>query len=105
MSRYISLIDDLDGISGATTRTFAVGGIEYEIDLHDDNYKDFLMALERWRSVARVRRSGEYKLTTEDRAKIRAWAQRNGYEIKERGRFPHAVIQAYFDAVSSDPDA
>lgn len=99
MSRYVSLIDDLDGISGASERKFSVGGVSYVIDLHDENYKEFLMAIEPWRSAARVERKGEYKLTPEDRIKIRAWAQQNGMEIKERGRFPHATIQGYFDSL------
>lgn len=100
MARHVSLIDDVDGISGATERTFSIGGISYLIDLHDDNYAEFLLAIEPWRSVARVERKGVFKLTSEDRTKIREWAERNGFEIKGRGRFPHAVIQAYFDAVA-----
>lgn len=105
MARYVSLIDDLDGISGATERKFSIGEISYLIDLTDDNYAEFLAAIEPWRSVARVERKGNFKLTNAERNKIRKWAQENGFEIKERGRFPHAVIQAYFEAVAGDPDA
>jgi len=100
MSRYVSLIDDMDGISGATERRFSIGGVNYVIDLHDDNYAALLLAVEPWRSVARVERKGTFKLTNDDRAKIRAWAKDNGFEVKGRGRFPHAVIQAYFDSLT-----
>lgn len=100
MSRYVSLIDDMDGISGATTRKFSIGGIHYEVDLIDDNYAALLLAIEPWRSVSRVERKGTFKLTSEDRKQIRAWADENGLVIKDRGRFPHAVIQAYFDSIA-----
>lgn len=104
MSRYISLIDDLDGISGATERHFSIEGVNYTTDLTDDNWAGLLRAIEPWRSRARVERKGTFKLTNEDRHRIRVWAKENGFELKNRGRFPHAVIQAYFDSLAGDSD-
>lgn len=100
MAHYVSLIDDMDGISGAHERKFSLGGINYVIDLTDDNYAALLLAVEPWRSVARVERKGTFKLSNDDRQKIRAWANQNGLEVKDRGRFPHSVIQAYFDSLA-----
>mgnify|MGYP003624024254 CR=1 FL=1 len=105
MARTVSLSDDLDGASGAKERTYSIAGIDYEVDLTDDNWANFLNAIEYVRSVSRVKRQGEFRLTDEDRAKIRVWAQENGLQIKPRGRFPHNVIQAYFDSVAGDSEA
>lgn len=100
MAKHVSLIDDLDGISGASERRFSIGGVNYVIDLIDDNYAALLHAIEPWRSVARVERKGTFKLTADDRVKIRKWAKDHGFEVKDRGRFPHSVIQAYFDSLA-----
>jgi hypothetical protein len=105
MARVVSLTDDLDGSTGAKAHRFSVEDLDYEIDLNDQNWAAFLHAIEPFRSVARVERKGAFKLTSEDRVKIRQWAKENGFEIKDRGRFPHAVIQAYFDAIEGDTDA
>lgn len=102
MARTVSLTDDLDGTPGAKERTYSIGGTEYEVDLTDANWAEFLSKMEYVRSVSRVKRQGEFKLGPEDRVKIRTWADEHGLNIKPRGRFPHSVIQAYFDAVAGD---
>jgi hypothetical protein len=94
------LLDDIDGSPGAVERTFAIGGIEYSIDLTDANWKDRLDAIEPWRANAsparKTRRTTHPPLTKDERAKIRAWAQENGLPLKERGRFPDEIVQRYY---------
>lgn len=102
MARKFSLVDDMDSSEGAEERTFSIGGVNYLIDLNDENYARFLLAIEPWRSRARVERRGSFRLTPTERVRVREWAQSNDMPLNDRGRFPHSVIQAYFDSVDGD---
>ncbi|MFG1892132.1 histone-like nucleoid-structuring protein Lsr2 [Micromonospora sp. NPDC049051] len=50
-------------------------------------------------SPSRNRRAG-----ADDRAKIRAWALANGYQVKDRGRLSREIREAYAAATASEVD-
>jgi hypothetical protein len=104
------LTDDLDGeLLGDEGETvlFSLDGRAYEIDLSDAHAQELRAALEPYISAGRrvgapertnsrsngggsARRSGAYDLTA-----VREWARSNGHDVKERGRVPSSVIDAY----------
>ncbi|WP_431962046.1 histone-like nucleoid-structuring protein Lsr2 [Actinacidiphila sp. bgisy160] len=102
----VLLVDDLDGGEADETVTFALDGVTYEIDLTTDN-ADKLRGLlgpyvdkgrrtggraGRGRAVKGAARGGA---TSQDTAKIRAWAKEEGYEVNDRGRVPAQIREAY----------
>ena len=108
------LVDDLDGTvidDGGETIRFALDGREFEIDLSDENSRQLRAAFEPFiragRSVApRLNiRSGRgnsggsssrgRSSSSEDLAAIREWANKNGYEVGDRGRIAASVREAY----------
>lgn len=103
MAKATTLIDDMDGVStGATPRHFSIGGVDYEIDLVDENYTALLLTLEPWRGIARVgrkpRRQAHPPLTQDQRKELRAWATESGIALAERGRFPNDVVTKFFES-------
>lgn len=107
------LVDDLDGTvidDGGETIRFSLDGREYEIDLSDENAQQLRAAFEPYiragRSVAprlNVRtssraggsRGGRSSNGGSDLAAIREWANKNGYEVGDRGRIAASVREAY----------
>jgi hypothetical protein len=115
----VQLFDDLDGSSGEdiTTVSFALDGVEYEIDLGEANASRLRDALEEFISAGR-RIGGRAKRgssprsngqgaprSKEDTKAIREWARQNSHDISERGRIPAAVIEAYESARSAPQTA
>jgi hypothetical protein len=110
----VELVDDLDGTvsDDISTVTFSLDGVEYEIDLSEDNAGQLRDALADYVTAARRTggriprgipgpRSAGTTRPTADREKtrvIREWAREHGYEIAERGRIPANVIEAYEEA-------
>ena len=97
----VELTDDLDGSPASQTIYFAVGGVEYEIDLSDRNSKKFSAALQPYldkgRRVGR-KRSGSPRTGTVagvDPKTIRQWANEQGIEISTRGRIPGDIVDRY----------
>ena len=109
------LVDDIDGSvidddSGETIE-FAVGGVEYVIDLKAKNATEFHRKLDYYienstRVGGRKRKPSPAGATTataettarRDPAQIRAirqWAADEGYEISDRGRIPAAIEEAF----------
>ncbi|MFC5291350.1 Lsr2 family protein [Actinokineospora guangxiensis] len=105
----VQLFDDLDGTPGEdiTTITFAIDGVDYEIDLSEANATRLRSSLEEFiaagqRIGGRVKRGGSPRpsgngaaRSKEETKAIREWAQANGYEVAERGRIPASVIEDY----------
>ncbi len=100
----VLLVDDLDGGEADETVTFALDGKTYEIDLTTANADKLRSALEPYTKSGR--RTGGRAAggrgrvragagTSQDTAKIRAWAKENGYEVNDRGRVPATVREAY----------
>lgn len=104
----VELVDDLDGTVSDDINTvrFGLDGVEYEIDLTEENANrlrdelaDFITAARR--TGGRIRRgaprSGAGTRPTADRERTRAireWARAHGYELAERGRIPADIITA-----------
>ncbi|MER0244527.1 Lsr2 family protein [Streptomyces sp. 796.1] len=100
----VLLVDDLDGGEADETVTFALDGKTYEIDLTTANADKLRSALEPYTKSGRRTggraAGGRGRVRTgasssQDTAKIRAWAKENGYEVNDRGRVPATVREAY----------
>jgi hypothetical protein len=103
------LTDDLDGGEADRTVEFGLDGVSYTIDLSEKNAGKLRKALDPYLSVAtRVGRSGGDSRATRRSAPpvggrssrdqnqaIREWANRNGYEVSERGRIPSSIVEAF----------
>ena len=101
----VSLIDDLDGSEADVTIRFGYEGQEYEIDLnsvHAAEMRDKIGTYAEHARTVRAQRTGRAPTRTaasrQHSAQMRAWAAEHGFSIKERGRVPVEVVQAYEDA-------
>lgn len=108
----VEMIDDLDGSEAGQTVPFGLDGVQYEIDLSDENAASLREELATF--IAAARRTGGRKTTVRasaapsaeerERSKaIRTWALDNNWAIAERGRIPREVIAAYEE--SQKPEA
>lgn len=106
----VELVDDLDGTvsDDITTVTFGLDGVNYEIDLTEDNADNLRTTLEDFinagrRTGGRLKRSAGTVAkrpapTAADREQtkaIRDWARQNGFELSDRGRIPSQVLEAF----------
>jgi hypothetical protein len=100
----VILEDDYDGSEADETVTFALEGVEYEIDLSAENADSLRNSLAPW--VAHARRVGGRRrrvavkaaassASSSSTSDIRAWAQENGYEVSSRGRVSSEIREAY----------
>ncbi|MGV9676015.1 histone-like nucleoid-structuring protein Lsr2 [Nocardia sp. NPDC003482] len=99
----VELVDDFDGESTAEeTVSFALDGVEYEIDLSVLNAGRLRAEFEAWtghgRRTGRAARPAAPVAVPEQTAAIRAWARRNGYHVSDRGRIQAEVVAAYAKA-------
>ncbi len=103
MARHMQviLVDDIDGETADETVAFSLDGIEYQIDLSEDNaaaLRDALAAyIDSARRIGRKRgaKTGAGRAATGDTAAIRAWATENGIAVSKRGRISAAVVAQY----------
>lgn len=99
----VVLVDDLDGNDASETVSFALDGVDYEIDLNESNAAALREAFSRYiaagRRVGGRRRRGQRPASAGDggpsASEIRAWARANGWDVPERGRVSAEVRQAY----------
>lgn len=106
----VSMVDDLDGGEANQTVPFALDGVDYEIDLSDENANDLRDALYRYtesgrrvggrkRRTAAGSRAETGESLTEKRQRnqtIREWGKANDFpDLADRGRIPAEVIEAY----------
>lgn len=107
MAQKTVLVDDIDGDTASETVSFALDGVNYEIDLNDNNANQLREDLAHWianaRSGARRRQIGRPAPVRRTRganenATIRAWARENGREVSDRGRLPQELVDAYHAA-------
>jgi hypothetical protein len=108
----VTLTDDLDPtIPADESIDFALDGKGFEIDLsteHAEKLRDVLAPyIDAARNAGggghthkpakpgRHSADGESKLSRDESAAIRAWVRENGGEIKDRGRIPKTVAEAY----------
>lgn len=100
--------DDVDGRPAHETVKFALDGLRYEIDLHEDNAERLRLDLSRWVSLARVvserpqrRRFSEAQRNQEhleELTRMRWWGRENGFAVSSHGRIPNEVKAAYMKA-------
>lgn len=102
----VILVDDLDGGEADETISFALDGVNYEIDLSENNAESLRESLAEWigharrvggRASSRSRgsRSRQAAPTKADLSSVRAWARENGYQVSDRGRVSSEVLAAY----------
>ena len=99
----VVLVDDIDGDEAAETVSFALDGVDYEIDLNEKNAEALRETLGRYvdagRRVGGRRRKGQRVAGGGDAgpsaADIRKWARENGWDVPERGRVSADVREAY----------
>ncbi len=104
----IELIDDLDGSEAEESIEFCLDGVQYSIDLSDENAEKLREALSefidagtrlggrRKRKPATSGRAGTPGAVDREQTKaIREWARNQGYEISDRGRIPRQIVQEY----------
>jgi len=108
MAKTVTVVtnDDIDGSPDAQTLTFAYQGQQFEIDLAEKNHVAFLTSLKPFIGAAHVvsgrqrprgatggRRSRSS--FSVDRAAVRAWAQKQGIQVAERGRIRADVLEKF----------
>jgi hypothetical protein len=104
----LELVDDLDGGQADETVTFALDGVEYEIDLSADNAATLRDAIAEFLGHARrvggrkQRGSAAVKAVSgngkPDTQAVREWARSQGETVAERGRVPQALVMRFQEA-------
>ena len=102
------LTDDLDGGEADRTVEFGLDGVNYTIDLSEKNAGKLRKALDpflnaatrvgRSNLVSPARRSSPAstgRASRDQNQAIREWANKNGFEVSERGRIPSHIVEAY----------
>ncbi|HEY0001010.1 MAG TPA: Lsr2 family protein [Actinoplanes sp.] len=101
------LTDDLDGGEADRTVEFGLDGVNYTIDLSEKNAGKLRKALDPFLGaatrvgrtpVSTVRRTAPAstgRASRDQNQAIREWANKNGYEVSERGRIPSHIVEAY----------
>jgi hypothetical protein len=119
----VTLVDDLTGevAENISTVEFALDGRTYQLDLTDENSTKLHDVLSPYVNAARKiggrRRSGARSgraikvsgrapgYNRETLMSIREWAKKNGYQVRDRGRLPAEVLQAWESTQSGTPKA
>ncbi len=100
----VETLDDLDGKtieSGGETIDFSIDGVEYSIDLRDENAAQFRRLFGNY--IRHARRVGGHKrwtgmIAASDNGMhdVREWACTHGYPIAPHtARVPHAILADY----------
>ncbi len=101
---HVVLVDDIDGGDAAETVSFALDGVDYEIDLSEQHAGELREALALYvghgRRTGGRRRAGQRGGSGAARggasaAEIRDWARENGWDVPARGRVSAEVREAY----------
>ena len=107
----VVLVDDVDGTDAVETVTFALDGVEYEIDLSEENAAKLRDSISVY--VGHARRTGGRRRSSgqsdskpsrsrsnassdgPSASEIREWARANGHTVPDRGRVSSEVREAY----------
>ena len=100
MATKTLIVDDLDGSDDASTVSFSLGNMAYEIDLSRKNKAAMEKTLSKFTAAARRvgsggRRKGSRSASRQQTGAIREWAKASGRKVSERGRISQTVIDAY----------
>lgn len=88
------------GDAGQTVK-FGFSGVEYEIDLSEEEADEFAGVMNRYLSAGRrvagrrQRGSAASGRRPGELASIRSWARENGYQVSDRGRVSQQIVDAY----------
>ncbi|WP_128773768.1 histone-like nucleoid-structuring protein Lsr2 [Actinomyces oricola] len=101
----VILVDDVDGSEATQTVTFALDGVNYEIDLNDGHAAALRESFEEWTVKAR-RKSGRRNTgrrrassaSSGETQRIREWARAAGMSVSDRGRISADIREAYAQA-------
>lgn len=102
-----TLISDLSGNEADETVQFSVDGKHYRIDLTSAEKEEFAKCLAPYvenaekvskREAAKRRTSAPSSSDRTEVARIREWANQNGYETSDRGRIAKHIRDAYYSA-------
>lgn len=114
----VQLVDDLDPTGetvAAETVPFMLDGVQYDIDLSEENAERLRGTLATY--IAKARRTGGRKRrkdapitpvvagqpkSSPEAPLIRAWANENGFGLTGRGRIPSHVVEAYNEAKAAE---
>ncbi len=110
VQRQVTILeDDIDGGEASETVTFALDGVQYEIDLNAENAAKLRDDFATW--VGNARRAGGRKVSgrkagastggsarKKEIAAIREWGRDNGWKVSERGRLSADLEEAYAKA-------
>jgi hypothetical protein len=97
----VQLIDDLDGESEAVeTVSFSLDGVEYAIDLNDNNAAhlrgQLLGYIEKARKVKGHRKASGQKVAPAGATReMREWLRAQGHHVKDRGRVPADLVNLW----------
>ncbi|AHH96890.1 Lsr2 family protein [Kutzneria viridogrisea] len=101
----VELVDDLDGGVASESVAFGIDGVEYAIDLSEDNAKRLRDSLSPYVDKARRVGGRKQRPTTArngravgDKAQnqaIREWARSQGEKISDRGRIPSDLVSRF----------
>jgi hypothetical protein len=101
----VTFEDDLDGSEAEGTVTFALGGVQYEIDLSKKNsdklakalwpYVDVGRKVSAKTTAARSSRGASSAPRRHGQSAVREWARAQGMKVSDRGRIPADVLGKY----------
>lgn len=104
-------VDDLEALNNPghdvvaeRTIRFSVNEQQWEIDLASANAAGFFDLLRPYQQAGRRVKAptrSRPKSQRDTTAKIREWAQSNGYKVKEMGRIPRDVVADYERAMAT----
>ncbi|HEY6480187.1 MAG TPA: Lsr2 family protein [Streptosporangiaceae bacterium] len=99
----VTFEDDIDGSAAEGTVTFALNGVQYDIDLSKKNSDKLAKALAPYvasarkvssRASARSAPAGS-RQKKHDQSAVREWARAQGMTISDRGRLAADVLAKY----------
>jgi hypothetical protein len=99
----VTFDDDIDGSEAEGTVTFALNGVQYELDLSRKNHDKLLKAFEPFVSGGRKVKTGAAGSSRgtapapkrHDQSAVREWARAEGNKVSDRGRIPVDVLARY----------
>lgn len=100
----VQIIDDLDGSvipdGEGSTVPFSIDGVDYEIDLSNPNAATLREALAEFVGAARKAQPKRKARETagkpsNETSEARAWLREHGYKVKDKGRIPSDLLDAY----------
>lgn len=98
----VVILDDIDGSEGADTYAFSFNGVNYEIDLKEENAEKLVADFEKWiqhsRKVVRARTRQGSVIRTGLSAEMRQWLSDNGFDVPTRGRISSQLAEEYYQA-------